>query len=121
MTNETVNAWLGVTVKAMDEALGEKNSSFGRNPLEKQCMLASSHTSLRFLLLRPFYVSTTESGKATCPSTLAPPSRTETSDSVVLTMVVAKLSSSTASPEPTLSNPTRELTSTPAWFNLWIA
>ena len=120
MTIETVNALLRGTVKTVDDAMGEKNSSFGRKPLEKQCMLASSQTCLRSLLLRPFFVITTESGNATCPSTLARPCLTETSDSVVLTMFVVKLSSSPAAPEPTLSKPAQELTSIPAWFSLWI-
>jgi hypothetical protein len=121
MTNETVNALLGVTVKTLDEAIGEKNSSFGRKPFEKQFILASSHTCLRSLRLRPFFVITTVSGEARCPSTLTPPCLTESSDSVVLTMVVVKLSSTPAASEPTLSKPARELTSIPAWFSLWIA
>jgi len=108
-------------VKTVDDVMGEKNSSSGRKPLEKQCMSASSHTSLRCFLLRPFFVITTGSGNAMCPSTVARPCFTEMSDSVVLTTVVVKLISSPAIPEPTLSNPARELTSIPAWFNLWIA
>jgi hypothetical protein len=121
VTNETVNPRLGVTVNTLDEALGEKKSSFERKPFEKQCILASSHTCSRSFLRRPFFVRTTESGKATCPSTLAPPCRTESSDSVLLIMVVVKLRNSPASPKPILSNPARELTSIPPWFSLWIA
>jgi hypothetical protein len=63
VTNETVNAVLGVTVKTL-EALEEKKFSFGRKPLEKQCILPRSHTSLLSPLLRPFLEGTTESGKA---------------------------------------------------------
>ena len=66
-------------------------------------------------------MSTTGSGIATRPSMLALPWRTDSSDSVLLTTVVVKLSSSPGSLESALSNPARELTSIPPWFNLWIA
>jgi len=89
-------------VKALDEAMGEKTLP-SEESARKAIMLASFHI-FRFSC-GPFFVTTTESGKATCPSTLAPPSRTRPQTSVVLTMVVAKLSSSTASPEPTSQIP----------------
>lgn len=41
---------------------GGEEIPFGRKPLEKQCIFASSNTCLRSLLLRPLFVGTTESG-----------------------------------------------------------
>jgi hypothetical protein len=41
VTNETVNAVLGVTVKALDESFGRKKVWFDKESLERQCTLAS--------------------------------------------------------------------------------
>ena len=44
MTNETVTALFGDTVKTFDKVSGDTNNSLGRKPLEKQFILARSQT-----------------------------------------------------------------------------
>src|SRR5258707_1286496 len=68
------------------------------NNTESELSVRRGGASIEGHVAFPLLVGTTNRGKATCPSILAPPRRTESSDSVLLAIVVVKLRSSPAAP-----------------------